>query len=157
MEVTSCGLNDGPLAGKGTYEARIACNLSSKEGTFPYKKTCEKDKKGIHPYFTQSGVDRERDADQYIANMTDGAWAGFKYFSYAGDENKITVTLRGTASGTLKVLTKRGGSCAAEIKVQPSAEFTPCHAELSIPAGVWPLYFEIVGSGGIDFKGFTVE
>lgn len=24
-EVTSCGLNDGPLNGKGRYEARIAC------------------------------------------------------------------------------------------------------------------------------------
>ena len=26
-EVTSCGLNGGPLRGNGRYEARIACNL----------------------------------------------------------------------------------------------------------------------------------
>lgn len=26
-ELTSCGLNGGPLNGKGRYEARIACNL----------------------------------------------------------------------------------------------------------------------------------
>lgn len=27
VEITSCGLNDGPLKGTGVYEARIACNL----------------------------------------------------------------------------------------------------------------------------------
>ena len=55
VEVTSCGLNDGPLEGKGTYEARIACNLQSAQGTFAYLKTREKDKKNLHPYFTWKG------------------------------------------------------------------------------------------------------
>lgn len=32
-EVTSCGLNGGPLSDIGTYEARIACHLYSKNGT----------------------------------------------------------------------------------------------------------------------------
>lgn len=32
-EVTSCGLNGGPLKDEGTYEARIACHLYSKYGT----------------------------------------------------------------------------------------------------------------------------
>lgn len=156
-EITSCGLNDGPLAGKGTYEARIACNLSSKKGTFPYLKTREKDRKGVHPYFTQSGADREENGDQYIANMTDGAWAGFKYFSFDGDERTISATLRGAATGMLKVYTKRGGSCIAEIKIQPSVRFTSCSADFSIPAGVWPLYFVFEGSGAFDFQGFTIN
>lgn len=115
VEITSCGLNSGPLAGKGTYEARIACNLSSRQGIFPYLKTHEKDKKGTHPYFTQSGADREENGDQHIANMTDGAWAGFKYFAFGGDEKEISVTLRGTASGTLAVRTERGGKPVAEL------------------------------------------
>lgn len=156
-ELTSCGLNDGPLAGKGTYEARIACNLSSKQGTFPYLKTREKDKKGVHPYFTQSGADREENGDQYIANMTDGAWAGFKYFSFAGDESKISVTLQGTASGTLKVLTKRGGACAAKIEVKSSAGYAVYSAAFSVPAGEWPLYFVFEGSGAFDFQQFTIN
>lgn len=156
-EITSCGLNGGPLAGKGTYEARIACNLSSRQGTFPYLKTREKDKKGIHPYFTQSGADREQDGDAYIANMTDGAWAGFKYFSFAGDENKISVTVRGTASGTLCVRTARSGVCAAKIKIQPSVGYTSTSAGFSVPAGVRPLYFEFSGTGAFDFRTFTVQ
>lgn len=157
VEMTSYGLNDGPLAGKGTYEARIACNLSSGQGTFPYLKTREKDKKGVHPYFTQSGADREQDGDAYIANMTDGAWAGFKYFSFEGDENKISVTVRGTASGTLCVRTARNGACAAKIEVQPSAGYVSAGTVFSVPAGVWPLFFEFSGSGAFDFGTFTIK
>lgn len=157
VEITSCGLNDGPLAGKGTYEARIACNLSSKQGTFPYLKTRENDKKGIHPYFTQSGADREENGDQYIANMTDGAWTGFKYFSFSGDESRLSVTLRGIASGTLKVLTRRDGDCAAELKIQPSAGYALYSTDFSVPAGVWPLYFVFSGSGAFDFQGFMIN
>lgn len=156
-ETTSCGLNDGPLAGKGRYEARIACNLSSRQGTFAYTRTKEKDKKGIHPYFTQSGVDREENGDQYIANMADGAWAGFKYFSFNGDEKKITVLTRGVASGNLEVFTKRNGHCAAKIKITPSADYDSYSGKFSVTAGVEPLYFVFHGKGAIDFKEFIIE
>lgn len=93
-EQTSCGLNNGPLLGTGVYEARIACNLSSREGMFAYTRTKERDKNGIHPYFTQSGIDREQDGGQYIANMTDGAWAGYK-----GDNNYSKCTWHGRGDG----------------------------------------------------------
>lgn len=157
VEVTSCGLNNGPLNGRGTYEARIACCLSSGQGTFPYLKTREKDKKGIHPYFTQSGDDREERGDQYIANMTDGAWAGFKYFSFDGRETTISTVLRGTASGTMRVYIRRGGDCAAELNIQPSPGFAPSKAAFSIPPGVWPLYFVFEGRGAVDFRQFTIN
>lgn len=39
VEVTSSGLNGGPLKGQGEYEARIACNLSSGKGGRFHKKT----------------------------------------------------------------------------------------------------------------------
>ena len=39
--------------------------------------------KSGHPYLTQDGKDREQGSDQYIANMCDGAVAGFKYFDLA--------------------------------------------------------------------------
>lgn len=55
VEITSCGLNQGPLRGKGSYEARIACNLRGKNGTVmsvPEKMTEE------YPYFTQDERDR---------------------------------------------------------------------------------------------------
>lgn len=157
VEVTSCGLNGGPLAGRGRYEARIACNLGGKGGMVKSDDARKKDKKNLLPYFTQSGADREENGDQHIANMTDGAWAGFKYFSFDGDETTITVTLRGTASGTLQVLTKRGGACAAKIEVKPSVEYAAYRAVFSVPAGIWPLYFVFEGSGALDFQQFIIN
>ena len=117
----------------------------------------KKDKKNLLPYFTQSGENREENGDQYIANMTDGAWAGFKYFSFDGDETTITVTLRGTASGTLQVLTKRGGECAAKIEVKPSVAYASYRAVFSVSAGIWPLYFVFEGSGAFDFQQFIIN
>lgn len=156
VEITSCGLNDGPLLGIGSYEARIACNLSSKQGTFPYLKVHEKDKKKLHPYFTQSGADREKDGDQYIANMTDRAWAGFKYFAFTGEESRLSVKVRGTG-GTVKVFTDRNGKAVCEITVKPSEAFQNFAGQFSISAGVHPLYFVYEGSGVIDFTEFSIQ
>mgnify|MGYP000204048149 CR=1 FL=1 len=155
-EITSCGLNAGPLLGTGSYEARIACNLSSKQGTFPYLKTHEKDKKKLHPYFTQSGADREKDGDQYIANMTGGAWAGFKYFTFTGGESRLSVKVRGSG-GMRKVFTDRRGKAVCEMTFNPSEEFQSITGKFSVPAGVHPLYFVYEGSGAIDFTGFTIQ
>lgn len=69
-EMTSCGLNDGPLCKKGEYEARIACNLMSKKGVVRYEVWGKIE--DIHPYFTQEGEDREDNPNQYIANLRDG-------------------------------------------------------------------------------------
>lgn len=156
-EMTSCGLNDGPLDGTGTYEARIACNLSSKQGTFAYLKTRDKDKKGVHPYFTQSGTDRERDGDQYIANMSDGAWAGYKYFCFSGGESELTVQVRGSDSGTVKVFIDRHGAAVCRIRIKPSEAFQNFTGPLSVPVGIHPLFFVYEGGGHIDFSAFIIQ
>ncbi len=100
VEMTSCGLNDGPLRAAGKYEARIACNLSGKKGTFKYDKVVCKETE--YPYFTQSGSDRESMPDQYIANMKDGAVAGFKYFDFSsGHPKNIDIEIKGKADGKI--------------------------------------------------------
>ena len=155
-EITSCGLNNGPLKGKGTYEARIACNLSSASGTFAYLKTRENDKKKLHPYFTQSGADREDNPDQYIANMKDGAAAAFKYFKFEG-LNEISVTVRGKGSGKLEVRTEKEAGPIAEIALEPSDNWKSFSGKVSAGvSGTHALYFTYKGSGYIDFKDFTL-
>lgn len=157
VEQTSCGLNPGPLKGEGCYEARIACNLSSNNGTFAYLKTREKDKKLRHPYFTQTGADREEKGDQYIANMKDGACAGFKYFDI-GELNNITVCVRGNATGEIEVRTKEAGEVIANIKIKQAIEFTNYTTEVKTKVqGVMPLYFTYRGKGSIDFKEFILN
>ena len=93
VEITSCGLNGGPLEGKGSYPSYIACNLYGKKGT-RFLSMIKHPKKGC-PYLTQDGKDRESGPDQYIANMCDGALAGFKYFDLS-ETKEISVTDKGT-------------------------------------------------------------
>ena len=156
-EVTSCGLNGGSLAGRGRYEARIACNLSGKNGTVKSDNARKKDKKNLLPYFTQSGVDREADGDQYIANLRDGSWCGFKYFSFDGTESRISVTVRGDANGTLKVFTGRTQSPAAVILITPGTEWKEFSSKFSVSGDTVPLYFVYQGSGNLDFLTFEME
>ena len=157
VEVTSCGLNGGPLAGKGEYEARIACNLASANGTFPYLKSHEKDKKQEHPYFTQSGEDRESNPDQYIANLRDGATTGFKYFKFDGLA-KITVTVRGSGTGRMEVRTTPNGAVIAEIPITPATDWQSCEGHTAAPlTGVHALNFTFNGTGSVAFKGFSLE
>ena len=159
VEITSCGLNDGPLVGRGTYEARIACNLTAKEGVMSYLAIREKDKKELYPYFTQSGEDREDNPDQYIANMKDEAKAGFKYFEMDGAK-EISVVTRGEG-GTLEITAaKKGGlknaRIIASIEIDANANWHENKASLEELNGEYALYFTYLGQGAIDFKEFTL-
>ena len=152
-EITSCGLNGGPLRGSGCYEARIACNLGFTEPAFGYVNVRESDTR--HPYFTQSGQDREDDPDQYIANMTQGAWCGFKYFSFRG-ETAIRVTTRGTGEGVLTVSAGRTDAPFASIPIFPAQDWTEARTSFPALQGVKPLYFRFQGTGTMDFKEFEI-
>lgn len=154
-EMTSCGLNGGPLAGSGTYEARIACVLTSSQGTFPYLKVHEKDKKGIHPYFTQSGEDRDENGDQYIANLTDGSMAGFKYFELASP-GQIAVTVRGNGKGHMEVATFPDAPPIAVIEVSAEKAWKTFSGTMEAVSGVQALYFRWKGEGACDFKEFSI-
>ena len=150
-EVTSCGLNGGPLCGKGIYEARIACNLSSDGGCSNYGW----DHYDTMPYFTQTGEDREDNGDQYIAHMDSGSWAGFKYFSFEGGE-KIRITAKADDEGAFEVSTLRGGEAVVTIPVSASNEASTFDGEGSLPCGTNPLYFTYKGKGHVDFISFEL-
>ena len=156
-ELTSCGLNGGPLEGIGRYEARIACNLWSGEGTCRYDAPDRKKVLKTHPYFTQSGGDREKNGDQYIANMRDGAVAGFKYFRM-GAAAKIRIVIRGKANGTMQVATDPDFQyIAANLPVRNLKGKKTIRSRFSAPKGVMPLFFRYRGEGSIDFLAFMLE
>ncbi|MCM1304838.1 MAG: family 43 glycosylhydrolase [Lachnospiraceae bacterium] len=156
VEITSCGLNDGPLKAMGKYEARIACNLWGAKGTYAYVKSHHKEAE--YPYFTQSGGDREDNPDQYIANMRSGSVAGFKYFDFRADTpKKIMMEFRGNGTGKVLVRTKPEGKTIAELAVNASENWMNSEAELEGMAGIYPLYFEYIGEGYIDFNSFTLK
>ena len=156
-EVTSCGLNGGPLQGKGQYEARIACNLWSKDGVGRYDGSDPRKRLEDHPYFTQTGKDRMEDGDQYIANMRDGAVAGFKYFDFR-NLRRVCITVGGVGGGFMQMFTQPDFSnpCGV-LPVDTDGEVMDLVTECIIPDGVHALYFRYVGPGSVDFYGFELQ
>lgn len=154
-EVTSCGLNAGPFAGRGGYEARIACNLWSSTGTGRYDGPSPRRSLAAHPYVTQAG--HGHDAYQYIANMRDGAVAGFKYFDLRRTLG-VAVTVRG-AAGRMEVATSPDFSeLVAVMPLEPAREWRTFRAGLAVEAtGKDALYFRYAGKGAADFLAFDLS
>lgn len=69
-EMTSCGLNDGPLSAEGTYPAVIACNLTN--GHMPH---------GSNSVFQISFPNvTHKGQERFIAEIEDNTLIGYKYF-----------------------------------------------------------------------------
>lgn len=153
-EMTSCGLNKGPLKGKGVYQAGIACCLMSKNGATEYKAKSQVSSE--HPFITQEGEDRESNPDQYIANLQAGAVVGFKYFNIKELE-KISVTIRGNGQGKIKVYTKLWDRVAAQIEITAMKEWVTFSQPMQIEAGVTSLWFVYEGNGFIELKSFELR
>lgn len=152
-EVTSCGLNGGPLQGTGKYPAYIACNLWSGKGTARYDIRFPRFRLREHPYMTQEGKDGEERDSQYIANLRAGATAGFKYFALQG-LTSIALELRGAARGELLLSdTSDFKTVYGRISMDLNgAEWRWLLVPCKIPDGVRPLYFKFLGRGHLDFR-----
>lgn len=185
-EVTSCGLNKGPLIGEGAYPARICCHLTGKKGAADSHPTAMK---MDYPFLTQDGKDIEPESEeagneqnfpvQYICNIQDGTVIGYKYFCFGQEkpsgkaEYRISVKVRGNADGTLYVQTSPEPDAAAcgkinlEITaeasgedgktVRPSEPWQEQRGAAEIESGVYPLYFRYEGTGAFDMAVFTLS
>ena len=163
-EVTSCGLNDGPLLGNGRYPAYCCCHLIGKNGAkFSHPLVMKMD----DPYLTQDIGDIEPDSEaakkeavfpiQYVKNVKDGATVGFKYFQC--DYTTLgSLTLRGNANGVIEVRTVKEGDVQGTIDLQISdGAWNKVEAEVQLPDGVNALYLTFCGTGAFDFAEFTLE
>ena len=155
-EVTSCGLNGGPLAGAGRYPAYAACNVYGRNGTRFLSML--KHRKGLDPFLTQKGGDREEGPDQYVSNFCTGCTVGFKYFDLR-ETREITVNLQGYGNGcAVTVRTKEQGEAVCRIPVET------CTAQKGftgrLPGGLGEkeaLYFSVEGKGTFDFLSFDLS
>ena len=147
VEITSCGLNGGPLRGVGEYPAYIACNLFTDKSlgmTDPHA-----------PRVTQDGKDGD-EVIGYVGNMEDGATAGFKYFDCRG-VCRIYIQVRGSGNGTFEARTRWDGEALAAIPVKESAEWVGYSAPMAMPDGVQAIYLTYRGSGSMSLKSFALE
>ena len=138
VEMTSCGLNDGPLLPEGTYPAPIACNLTN----------------GKLPHISQNGVEDDiayitcADGERLIRDISDGTMIGYKYFSFDG-ASTFGVEIRGEAEGTLRV--RVGEDAVGEICITPAAEWTLRTVDVAAE-GTQGLFLEYAGSGRFDLR-----
>jgi hypothetical protein len=161
VEVTSCGLNNGPLVGKGTYPTYIVCNLyrnSMKTATFSHPTAMGK----RYPYLIQDGLDYEPNNSnrvppvQYITNAKNGMIAGFKYFIFEKKIREILCKVRGKAKGKLIIRTNLSKNPVGEVLIKPSNKWTEFRGKVEIEPGVRSLYFCYEGRGKFDFVEFTI-
>lgn len=83
VEVTSCGLNEGPLKAEGEYPAIIACNITN--GHMPHGSN------SIYtlPFPNVTNIGEER----FIAEIQNNTLIGYKYFDFKNVQ-KLGVTIR---------------------------------------------------------------
>jgi len=153
-EMTSCGPNGGPLIGRGEYPTYIACNLFTRDEEL-YSGTYGAWMDGRFPKITQDGKDGDEEIG-FIANMRDGATAGFKYFHFQG-VRRVSIRVRGYCKGEFQVKTAWNGPVLGSIPVFNANIWTDFAADVAIPDGVHPLYFTYTGSGNASFASFTLS
>ena len=149
VEITSCGLNGGPLEGRGEYPAYIACNIFT-------------DKPSVYvgeglPRVTQDGRDNadgspaEEKDTSYIAGISRNTTIGFKYFDFKG-VSKVAVATRAYIQGDFEVRTAWDGPVLGRITVDSSNFFEEHVADVKIPDGVSALYLTFTGTGTGQLK-----
>lgn len=141
VEVTSQGLNGGPLEPKGEFEASIACNITN--GKMPnIQFQPVKAVEGV-PCVTHDG------GEHFITGVTDGTIIGYKYFDFKGTYQLSIVTRGG---GKLIVTDNEKELGRFEIKKNENWNTSTISFE---QMGVRPLFFRFVGEGTIDFRSFS--
>jgi len=141
VEITSCGLNGGPLMASGRYPAVIACHVTN--GDMPH---------GSNRIFEEviPNVSNEGD-ERFIGEINDGTLFGFKYFKFENNKN-LGIVYRGNAEGKLFISQSHKGKRIAEINITPKTEWTEINISVDFENGDTALYFEYEGKGHFDVK-----
>lgn len=161
VELTSCGLNGGPLPAAGTYPSYIACHLTEKDRTRVGHVLEPRPGQSLPPlppempYITEEeNASCEKGLKPYIANLRNGAVAGFKYLAFSGGECRIALELRGCGSVQIRLDSPDGPAVAGLTHI--SGSWTKTTAPLSSTKEVHALYV-VVTDGKLDFASFTIE
>lgn len=146
VEMTSCGLNQGPLAAVGKYPAVICCNLTN--GKMTHGSNSKKKLKT--PCITSSGDER------FVKNITDKTLIAFKFFAFSGPIT-LTVTTRGSGKGYFEVLTSEKGAALGKIPVTNSQQWVESYADIPMVCASSPLYLRYHGRGSVELLDFLIK
>ena len=143
VEITSCGLNGGPLKAEGEYAAYIACHIFNPNKPGPYVGPGQ-------PKITQDGRDGDEELG-YIVDITDKTTIGFKYFDFQ-NVKKLTLVVRGYMYGGFEIRNKWDGPVLGTLKCESANFWEPDSIDIDFPDGTHALYLTWVGGGSAQLK-----
>ncbi len=152
-QMTSCGFNGKPLAGRGQYPAYIACNLFCDTEALYSPPNAYMDNR--FPIITQDGKDGDTDPG-YIGNMMKSATAGFKYFD-CENVSGIALSVRGYCKGPFEIMTSPDGPVLGTITVDFTNVWTEYSSDIPIPNGTQAIYIRFAGEGIASLASFTLK
>ena len=145
VEITSCGLNGGPLSDKGEYPAHIACNIFD-----------DRNKMYVGEHHAANITMDIRDCEtgpSHIRDIYENTTIGFKYFDLKGVKG-LRITTRGYGMGDFEIRTSIDGDVLGKISVGFCTAWTEGKAEFTVPDGIYPLYLTYKGVGNPSLKSF---
>ena len=150
-EMTSCGLNGGPLAAEGMYPAVICCHLTN--GSMPHGSN---QKLAVH--FPHVG---SRNNERFIAQLQDNTLIGYKYFAF-DSAKALSVTMKSEKDAVMEVYQgipkdyavggETCGTMIGKIEIPASDDWTVTKAEIPFEKGIAPLYLKYIGPGEGSLK-----
>ena len=146
VEITSCGLNGGPLSDTEEYPSYIVCNMYTDDEENMYVG-------GHHvPRVTQDGQDGE-ECEGYVYNIVNNTTLGFKYFDIK-NVKEIELKVFGYGKGDFEVRTSPDGPVLGRLTVDFSTVWETYRAACQIPDGVTAIYLKYTGFGNMGLKSF---
>ena len=142
VEMTSCGLNGGPLTGVGEYPAYIACNIFTNKHSVYVE--------GDAPRIVQEGGDGFS-APGYIKAITDSTVIGFKYFDLH-DVTGLRIKTRAYFNGTFDVLTGINDKPVGTIKAISSNIWTTWDCHFDKLSKTTAIYLRYHGTGSCSLS-----
>lgn len=152
VEITSSGLNDGPLCAAQSFPAYIICNLHGpkKAELLPSKPPYDK----TVPFLTETIESKKEDRVLYLSNLQNGAVCGVKYLEFS-EEKIVSIIMRGT-KGTVEILLdSENGEKIAQIDVNSTQEWNKYQTNITDVRGKHAVYFKFKPvSESMDFLEF---
>ncbi len=140
-EITSCGLNGGPLKGEGDYPAAMACHLFGPN-------------RELYAGAGQPRICRESPDDVgpgWIEGLSDGFTAGFRDFRFDGT-SRVEVVTRGYGHGAFLVRAAFEGPVLGRIPAESSNVWERRGTDIPLPDGVHGLWLTWEGSGALQLQ-----
>jgi hypothetical protein len=146
VEMTSCGLNGGPLPARERFSAHICCNVMGADGA----KDVDNGRRDRDPFITEEN--NGGSPNQFVHNLQAGAVCGVKYIGFR-QESGLKLVLRG--QGTLAVkLDAEDGETLCEVSAD-SEDWAEYAAQFQPVSGEHAIYFVCLSAERyVDFSEF---